>query len=194
MRILLDALKRVNIHINPYYLFLEGLSDRTIPHLETGFDDYEILYLGPDDMKIIASIPERIICEKDLRRRLNEGNKCLGAKWKGELVAFAWYDLDICNDRVRRFSLAPDEAFLFDAYTMMDFRGKRIVPYLIYQLSKELLKLNRTRLYTIINYYNQQSINVSKKLNAKPIDLGLHISIFDKWEFSCIIRKYNQQD
>jgi hypothetical protein len=190
MRIILDGLIKVNIKITPYYLVLEGLFDKTIPHLETGFDDCEICYLGSDDMKTIAAIPERDINEKTLLRWLNEGKKCLGFKRGSELAAFTWCDLDECNAEFRRFPLAPDEAYLFDAYTMMNFRGRGIAPYVRYQLYKELLKLNRTRLYSISNYYNQQSINFKKKLNAKTIDLALHISIFNKWEFSRILRKY----
>ena len=190
MRIILDGLIKVNIKVTLYFLVFKELFNETIPHLETGFDDYEICSLGPDDMKIIAAIPERKIHEKTFLRWLNEGKKCLGAKWRGELAAFIWYDLNECNAEFRRFSLAPDEAYLFDAYTMMNFRGKRIAPYLVYQLYKEFSKLNRTRLYSIIYYFNRQSINVMKKMHGKPIELVLHISIFDKWEFSRIIRKY----
>ena len=190
MRIILDGLIKVKIKITPYYLLLEGLFDKRMSHLETGFDDYEICYLNADDMKIIAAIPDRQVLEETTLIWLNEGKKCLGVKWKGELVAFTWYNLDECTAEFRRFPLASNEAYLFDAYTMMNFRGKGLAPYVRYQLYKELLKLNRTRLYSISSYYNQQSINFKKKLNAKTIDLGLHISIFGKWEFSRIIRKY----
>lgn len=54
MRILLDGLKRVNIKISSYYFFLDELYNKTIPHLDTGFDDYEILHLGSDGMKIVG--------------------------------------------------------------------------------------------------------------------------------------------
>ena len=36
------------------YLKIHNSIMRTIPHLDTGFDDYEILHLGSDGMKIVG--------------------------------------------------------------------------------------------------------------------------------------------
>jgi hypothetical protein len=189
-RIFFDGLTKINIKITPYYLVLEGLFDKTLPQFETGFDAYEIYFLGSGDMKDIAVIPDQPRDEKDLIQMLNNGQKCLGAKMNNRLAAYTWCDLEECNLEWRRFKLAPDEAYLFDAYTLMDFRGKGIAPFIRYQLYKELSKLNRTKLYSISAYFNKQSINFKKKLNAQFVDLGIYVSVFKKFEFSYILKKY----
>ena len=174
-----------------YYLVLEGLFDKPLPQFETGFDDYEICFLGAEDMKDIATVPDQKRDEKELIRWLDLGIKCLGVKMNNRLAAYTWCDLNECNFKWRSFKLASDEAYLFDAYTLMEFRGRGIAPFVRYQLYKELSKLNRIRFYSISEFFNQQSINVTRKLNARFVDLGIHISIFKKLEFSFILKKYN---
>ena len=190
-RIILDGLAKINIHIKPYYLVLEGLSDKPLPQFKTNFHDYNICFLGLKDMKDIAAIPDQARSEKELIQRLNQGNKCLGVKKNNRLVAYTWCDLENCRFKWRSFKLSSDEAYLFDAYTLIEFRGLGLAPFIRYQLYKELLKLNRTKLYSISEYFNQQSINFKQKLNARFIDLGIHISLFNKWNFSSILKKYN---
>ena len=84
-RIFFDGLTKINIKITPYYLVLEGLFDKTLPQFETGFDAYEIYFLGSGDMKDIAVIPDQPRDEKDLIQMLNNGQKCIGAKMNNRL-------------------------------------------------------------------------------------------------------------
>ncbi len=190
LRLIFDGLGRIGIRINPYYVVLEGLFNGSLPHLETGFDEYDIGFLGPQDMKAIAAIPGRNISEEKLILKLRENKKCFGLKYRGELAAFTWCDLDEYNFGDYRFSLKKNEAYLFDAYTLMSFRGKRIAPYLRYQCYKELTKLGRNKLYSISDYFNTPSIRFKKKLNARFLELGLFIELFKKWHFSSRLKKY----
>ncbi len=190
-RIFFDGLTKINIKITPYYLVLEGLFDKTLPQFESGFDEYEICFLGVGDVKDIALIPDQPKTENELILMLKKGQKCLGVKMNDRLAAYTWCDLEECNWECRRFKLAPDEAYLFDAYTLMEFRGKGIAPFIRYQLYKELSKLNRTKLYSITAYFNNQSIKFKQKLNARFVDLGIYVSIFKKIEFSYILKKYS---
>lgn len=140
LRIIFDAVAKTGIRITPYYLLMEGLFGNTIPHLETGFTQYEIGFLGPEDLASMASIPGRNISEVQLRDRMRKGKKCLAAKFKNEIIAFTWCGFDECASKYFRFTLKDNEAYLFDAYTLMKFRGKGVAPYLRYQLYKELQK------------------------------------------------------
>lgn len=190
-RIFFDGMAKIDINIVPHYLVLEGLFDNPLSQFETDFDDYQICFLSAEDMKNIAAVPDQTITEKELIRWLDQGKICLGVKMNNRLVAYTWCDLKECNYKWRRFKLASNEAYLFGAYTLMEFRGRGIAPLIRYQFYKELSKLNRTRLYSISEFFNQQSINFKRKLNARFVDMGIQISIFNRLEFYYILKKYS---
>ena len=191
-KVVLDGLSKMGIRISPYYIVLEGLFDRSLPDFERGFEEYEIGFLGTEDMGEIAAIPgpDRPFSEKDLLRRLKQGKKCLGIKYRGQIVAFTWLDLAEFSYRFYRFSLKEDEAYLFDAYTLMSFRGKGIAPYVRYQCYKELAKLGRNKLYSISECFHSSSIRFKMKLNAKLLELGIYIELFNKWYFNSRLKRY----
>ena len=54
LRIVLDGISKTGIRIFPYYIVLEGLFNRSLSHLETGFDEHKIGFLGPQDMNEIS--------------------------------------------------------------------------------------------------------------------------------------------
>jgi hypothetical protein len=190
LRIVLDGIAKTGIRIFPYYIVLEGLFNRSLSHLESGFDEYELCFLKPQDMKTISSVPGRNFTEEYLLQRLQNGQKCFGVKYRGELAAFTWCDFQQCNFRWRKFLLTDDEAYLFDAYTLMSFRGKEIAPYIRYQCYKELAKSGKHKLYSISECVNTPSIKFKKKLNAKYPELRLSIELFKKWSFDLHLKKY----
>ena len=189
-RLIFDGLARLGIRITPFYIVLEGLFNGNLQHLEAGFDEYVTGFLGPEDMKTIFSIPGIKLTEAKLLQRLREGKKCLGVKSHGELVAFTWCDFDQCDEKFHKFLLKDDEAYLFDAYTLMPFRGKGIAPYMRYQCYKELAKSGRHKLYSLSFYVNTSSLKFKKKLNAKFLELRLSVDLFGKWHFSSQLKKF----
>lgn len=193
LRLVFDGLAKLGVKIQPYYIVVEGLFNRSLPHLETGFDEYEIGFLGPQYMNEISAIPGRILSEEKLLLRLKEGKKCFGLKYRKELVAFTWCDFDECNFKGFRFPLKKNEAYLYDAYTLIPFRGKGIAPYLRYQCYKELAKLGRNKLYSISDCLNTPSVRFKKKLNAELLELCLFVEMFKKWHFSSRLKKYRPE-
>lgn len=193
MRVVLDGLTKMGIRISPYYLILEGLSDKNHPDLEKGFEEYDIGFLGAEDMKEISVIPgpDRRFSEEDLLLRLKQGKKCLGVKYRGKIVAFTWFGLVELSSRFLRFPLDDDEAYLFDTYTLASFRGRGLAPYIRYQCYKELARLGKDKLYSILFCFNGPAIRVKIKLNAKLIELGLYVELFKIWRFHWRLKKYN---
>lgn len=189
VQVILDGLAKIGIKIQPYYLVVEGLSDKSIPHLETGFNEYELGFLGSKDMKVISAIPYRVFSEEQLLLRLKAGKMCFGVKHRGNIAAFTWCDLDECHYEGYRFPLKQDQAYLFDAYTLDSFRGKGIAPYIRYLLYKELAKTGRKTLYSISDRFNLSSIRFKRKLNAKLVGRGLSVVLFRKWRFSSQLRR-----
>jgi hypothetical protein len=189
LRIVLDGIAKAGIRINLYYIVLEGLFNRSLLDLETGFDEYELCFLSPQDMKTISSIPGRNFTEESLLERLQNGQKCFGVKYRGEIAAFTWCNFDRCTQWYK-FPLKDNEAYLFDAYTLMHFRGKGLAPYIRYQCYKELAKSDRHKLFSISDYVNTPSIKFKKKLNAKFIELRLSVELFRKCSFDLHLKKY----
>ena len=190
-RLFLDAFGRIGVQITPYYIVIEGLFGDLEPFFETGFEAYDVGFLGPDDMPSIAAIPGRNISEDKLVERLENGNLCFGLKKNAVLGAFTWCHLTEYRGLGRIKPLAQDEAYLFDAYTLFPFRGKGIAPYIRYQLYKELAKLGKHKLYSYSDAFNASSLKFKKKLNARISEKHLSIDIFRRWQFNFLIRKYN---
>jgi hypothetical protein len=155
-----------------------------------GFDEYAIGFLGPEDMKEIAEIPSRKISEEVLLARLGEGKKCFGAKYHGKLAAFTWCNFESCSDPIYRFKLKDNEVYLFDAYTLESFRGKNIAPYLRFKCYEALKALGRNNFYSLSLYFNKPAIKFKKKLNARPLILGLYINVLGRWDRTWKIKKY----
>jgi len=157
--------------------------------LEVQRNEYELGFLGLQDMKVIGSIPFREISYEEVLTRLKEGKMCFGAKQEGNLAAFSWCDIEEFNFKGLGFPLRKNEAYLFDAYTFDSFRGRGMAPYLRYQLYKELAKMGRHRLYSVSERFNASSLRFKRKLNARVIGSGLYVGIFDRWRFGSISEK-----
>ena len=187
-----DGLDRCGIIIRPYYLVLEGLFGQSNLELESGFDDYQPGFLDECDMAKIAQIPGRYTTEDQLLQRLEDGMLCFALKQHGELAAFNWINLDQCTFPSHIFPLKHDEAYLFDAWTMVPFRGKKLAPYLRYQTYKEMQRRGRHRLYSVSEYVNTSAIKFKKKLDARNLELAVFVNLFNKRQFQFSHRKYDE--
>ena len=191
-RLFFDGLARLGIRIAPYYLFEEIISSENPPRLPAGLEGYEVSFWGPKEMKSMVLIPGRKFSEEFLVQRLKDGIKCLGLKKDNELAAFTWCNLKEATLKYNRFSLKKDEAYLFDAYTLMACRGKGIAPFLRYHLYTELEKLGRTKLYSYSDYFNTSAVKFKLKLDAKKVKLILIVDLFGKWHFSFILKNFQK--
>lgn len=170
-------LRKIGLEVIPFYLYEEGLFGGIWKGRKDNFDEYQIGFLNPQDMKEIAALSRGDWSSKEkLLTRFNEGQKCFGAKYQGKIVAFTWSNFESCHDPLYKFPLRDDEAYLWDAFTVPSFRGKGIAPYLRFRFYKELETLGRNKSYSISLYFNKPAINFKKKLNARPILLGINLA------------------
>lgn len=192
-QLIFDALSKFGIRISPLYIFKEAVSPEKPPKLPVGLEGYEASFLGPEEMKTMALIPGRRFSEADLLERLKSGHKCLGLKKDNELAAFTWCDPKEFSFRWHRFPLKEDEAYLFDAYTLITHRGKGVAPFLRYHLYKELEKIGRTKLYSYSDYFNTPAVKFKLKLRAKKEKFILFIVLFNKWSFHYLLKEYQKK-
>ena len=185
-----NALLRFGIDIQPYYWFLEvknGSEEPKIPYKAT---DYEIMFLELAEVLIMDNIMGMSI--EQIERDMNNGQLCIGLKLNNEIAALLFVDLNDFEFKKRTFRLKETEGYLLNVYTFQAYRGKNLAAFLRYHCY-ELFKEHEIKdLYSIIDYFNTSSIKVSKKLNAKKLNLYLHVGLFKKLHWNFCLRNYSK--
>ena len=144
-------------------------------------------------MKEIAFIPHRNFSEKDLLRRLQNGNKCMGIKKDSKIIAFSWCNPKEVSFRLHSRPLKKNEAYMFDLFTLSDYRGKGFAPFFSYYFYRELKNIGLTNLISYIDFFNTPSVKFKTKLNAKKVELNLYIELFGKWTFYFTLKNYQKK-
>ncbi len=188
---LLSQLKRIGLDFLPCYWIQEGIFDSTPIAMENLPAGYTFEFLTQEDMKIIGNIPGR---EDEnvpvLLARLKKGDKCLGAKYQGQIAAFTWVDFIGDSFKDRKLILKEDEAYLYDMYTLKSFRGSNIAPHLRYECYKIAKELGRSKCYSTSDIFNAPSLKFKQKLNAKILESYLDIKLFNKFHWNWKIKDY----
>ena len=181
------------VEIVPYYLVEERLLEPSQVDVQPRLWPLEIRWLSAEDMKAIVQKNEVRDSIDDLQKRIKRGCRCLALMYGGELAAYTWCDLKICQGAPRKFSfsLQPDEAYLFDARTFRIYRGQRLAPFLRYQLYRELVKTDRRVFYSYTLFMNTSSNQFKKKLGATPIALLLSVGFLNRWYTNIVLRRYD---
>ncbi len=84
----LEILTRFGIQVTPYYVYQENLPRSDSINFGHGFENYKIVFLEIEDMKIIGHIEGRKVREQVFCNRLKAGNKCLAVKKGEKIVAY----------------------------------------------------------------------------------------------------------
>lgn len=181
---------KMGIEISPFYWTQEnpGLPDSL--RLKNGEAGYSFDFFGPEEMKQIAKLT-KYHPENMLLSRLDEGKLCYGLLYNGRIAAFTWFDMDECNYKGNRHKLKKDEVYLFDLYTMDNFRGQNLGPYLRYNSYKVLADMGKKNIFSVTQITNSSAIKFKNKVNAKFLWLGVYINFFNKINRTYIIKKFS---
>ena len=176
----LDVAEKLKIRIVPYYLVLERPGE--VPSKPD--PGYEFSALGPDDAHVIASLSRQEGRTELLKGHMIKGRRCFGIRYRGELVAVCWIDLDICGFWGHKiFRLEADEGYFFGMYTAEPHRGKGLAPYLRYRCHEVFSDLGRTKLYSISERFNTPSLRFKEKLGGRIEGSGYFVELFGRWRF-----------
>ena len=147
-------------------------------------DDYQVRYLTEHDMQLLESRSAQRRSAGALVEKLRSGSRCLGFFVNGEPAAYTWYRLDrvpVAMWMTELFRLEDDEAYLFDAYVLPAYRGRRLAPLVRYRAYEELKKIGRHRLYSITLGFNASSRRFKQRLQGKETELRLLVG-FKRWK------------
>lgn len=188
---LLDKLGGTGIQIIPCY-WIEENSCAAVKEEEGRFSDYVFEFFGSKEIRLIGQMKDdpyrRWFGEEAIQKRVVAGNKCFGAKYKGEIAAFMWINFKECPHKYYPVTLKNNEAYIFDSYTIKKFRGKGIASHMHNQAYHALNKEGIDRFYSIVYVFNTPAVKSKKRLNAKFLKTILYIRLFKKYSWRFTLR------
>lgn len=182
------AFAKVGIDIMPYYWVKEEASPTEIPQLRT---DQKFVFRAlekPDLANVINKTDA--INEKKIHQSFADGQECVGLTHEGKIAAYMFIELNGFEIKKRKFNLDSNQAYLLNMYTLPNFRGKNLAPYLRYLCYRHLEKREITSKYSVSNYFNKSAIKFKKKLNSKPEKLFLNIELFNSIQWNFVLKTY----
>jgi GNAT superfamily N-acetyltransferase len=181
-QIFLDALKIMHIRIYPFYVMREGLTVVPTDLQSKKVDGYEIGFADREDMRQLIDFADREYSLNILRKRLDDGDVCIAA-WSGKkIIAFTWANLREFSFQNYRFPLKDHEAYLYNAYTASEHRGRGIAAPLRYHLYVSLLDQGRHTLFSVSERFNPPALHFKSKLGARIIASGVYFDLFGLWK------------
>ena len=175
----LNGMGFLGLEIHPFFVFLEGINSVAVRPSLRPLEELEVGFVGAEAMSTIVALPDRKFPESTLLGRLAQGHHCLSAQRGGELVAFTWCSPNTWS-HWGRLALLPNEAYLYDAYTALAFRGRGIAPALRYRLYEELSSKGKVRLYSVSERLNRPALQFKRRLGATIIDRGVHVILLKR--------------
>ena len=182
--VFIDALSKLGIRIEPFDLFLEGLDRGERPARPGWLEGGSVNFLAREDMTELARMPGRDFSQDELEGRLRSGQLCLGVRHQEKIIAFTWCHLTECRIETHRlFELSADEASLFDAYTLADYRGRNLAPWMRYRCYEEMAKLGRQCCFSVTIIFNTPAVRFKEKLGARVIGKGVYVELLGRMRF-----------
>jgi len=194
---ILERMWDLGIIVMPFYWVLELYDPAALAAIEDNFKEYTFEPFGPEEMKIMGKIKGRSPCKKeaDLLKLLDEGHKCYGIKYKGDIAAFTWVSFNGCTMETYRPPMKEDEIYLFDMYTLASFRGKDLAPYLRLKTQDTVSERGDYKFYSITDFFNKSSIKFKQKINAKFVRKVWYFrlwSLIDFWRETDLVHPGNR--
>lgn len=176
------------IQLMPYYIMEEFYDDQKKLNVPLGKEDLAIGILTRDDVELLGNHEESLETTEMLIRSFELGCLCFAVRYKGEIAAYSWCDLNYLSYKGRIVALKRDEAYLFNARTYKAFRGKNLAPYVRHELCKLLKKRGIERFFSVTIWSNTASMKFKQKLGAKPIELFLYVGFLKKFHMHFRLR------
>lgn len=182
------AFAKIGIDIMPYYWVEEEVISTESPKLRTD-QLFTFKTLSKDDLGAIIAETDSIT-EKKIHQSFADGQECVGLTHEGQIAAYMFIELNDFEIKNRKFKLNANEAYLLNMFTLNDFRGKNLAPYLRYACYRHLENRNIASKYSVSNYFNKSAIRFKQKLNSKPKKLYVNIELFKSIQWNLVLKTY----
>lgn len=121
---------------------------------------------------------------KDYRKKANErfkaGHICFGAKLNGEYVHLKWiaFNESYVDEIHRKIRISSDSAYLFNSYTIPNYRGLGISSKVMEKTIQHLSKMGIKKVYALVSHNNFPMLRVKQKERARKIGTITYTKIF----------------
>lgn len=186
MPAILRRLRKIGLHIEPFYTVLEGSTEKEQMLLNARF---RFGFVSAQEFDALAEF-EQSESRGTLRKWLDEGKRCY-AVWDGDrLIANMWCDFEEFSYAPNYRRLGSDEVYLFAAYSHPDYRGQSLAPTMRLRCYEALTELGISRFYSYTEFFNAAARRFKEKLGARNEELRLHVCLFGRWSSTITLRHY----
>jgi len=112
--------------------------------------------------------------------RFASGDLCFGAMVDGTYVHLKWIALNrfYDPDTDRYIQLGSDSAYVYDGYTLPEYRGLGLTSIVLDETFRYLSKVGIKKVYSLIDHNNAASMKVKSKEKAHMIGTVTYVKIF----------------
>lgn len=112
--------------------------------------------------------------------RLNSGHLCFIAERNGDVVHYSWVAFKeiYLKELNRKLRMESDVAYIYDGYTVPEFRGMGISSLVAAKIFEYLLKNGFNKAYYLISSNNHPSLRVAEKIGSRNIGEITSIRLF----------------
>lgn len=186
---ILDTLGRRGLWFSPYIIYCESEVPGEGDNGQA--QQFEYRELHSTETAMIAAIEGRRMPEAEIRERFDAGGVAFGAFHGDRLIAYIWANLrqfPRLGDSPPVRDLEGDEAYLYDTYTIQEYRGKAIIPGLRVPLRRALWAVGRHKCYSINMYFNRPARRLKEKFGARELELRFSLNLFGRIRKDFLLR------
>lgn len=158
--------------INLYVLKLDHKNTAKVAPPSLDLEIREVTDIDDSSIEDLAAFHFYGHSKGEILRYLAEGQRCYVAQHKGQVISCYWCVTGEYYDYYlkRRFYLADNEEYLLGFFTLAEFRGKEIFPYLLEASSQERVQsCPDLQAIIFVRVNNQASLRSVHKLGFKII-------------------------
>jgi GNAT superfamily N-acetyltransferase len=144
-----------------------------VPMPAVDVEIHQIKATDDNDLEMLVKFGKYGSSKALLLRRFAEGQRCYVAKSEGRIVSGNWvFEKEWKQDDLgRQFKLADNELYYDGAFTLPEFRGKGIMPYLKTQSISDMKthSQHKTRALAFILVSNKASLRSTAKVGFERV-------------------------
>lgn len=112
---------------------------------------------------------KRFRTKKGVLERVRKGHTCFAALKNGVVVSYCWVAFNniFVKEFQKEINFAEDSAYLYDAFTVKEYRGKGIFPNLCTSVFSCLEERGYRRVFGMVNANNPSSLRAFEKVWKK---------------------------
>ena len=131
----------------------------------------------------ISKLPKRSEnFDSEVKKRFEMGHICFGAHLHGKIVHYKWVafskSIPPYSDLERRMRISSDSAYIYDGYTVPEYRGLGISAKVMEKTLQYLQEIGIKKVYSYVRYDNFPMLRVKQKEKFRKIGTITYTQIF----------------